>query len=131
VAPAVLPRALRILLVEDHEDTAEAMADLLRLIGHQVIVAGSVAAGLAAAGTAGAAGGGVDRVVSDLGLPDGSGHDLMRELVRLYGWKGIALSGYGMEDDIRRSHEAGFARHLTKPVALEALRDAIRQVADD
>jgi PAS domain S-box-containing protein len=128
VAPAVLPRALRILLVEDHEDTAEAMADLLRLIGHEVTVAGSVAAGLAAAEAAGA--GGFHLVVSDLGLPDGSGHDLMGELKARYGWKGIALSGYGMEDDIRRSHEAGFARHLTKPVALEALRDAIRQVAD-
>ena len=130
VAPAVLPRALRILLVEDHADTAEAMADLLRLIGHEVVVAGSVAAGLAAA-TAADAAAGIDLVVSDLGLPDGSGHDLMRELKDRYGWKGIALSGYGMEDDVRRSHDAGFARHLTKPVALEALRDAIRQVAGD
>jgi PAS domain S-box-containing protein len=122
------PRALRILLVEDHADTAEAMAELLRLIGHEVVVAGSVAAGLAAAH---AADGGIDLVVSDLGLPDGSGHDLMRELKERYGWKGIALSGYGMEDDVRRSRDAGFARHLTKPVALEALRDAIRQVAGD
>jgi PAS domain S-box-containing protein len=121
-------RALRILLVEDHADTAEAMADLLRLMGHEVTVAGSVAAALAAADGA-AGGGGIDLVVSDLGLPDGSGHDLMRELVRRHGWKGIALSGYGMEDDVRRSHEAGFSRHLTKPVDLEALRAAIRQVA--
>jgi signal transduction histidine kinase/ActR/RegA family two-component response regulator len=122
--------SLRILLVEDHADTAEALADLLRLMGHEVAVAGSVAAGLAAAEEESAAGG-VDLVVSDLGLPDGSGQDLMRELVRRYGWKGIALSGYGMEEDVHRSREAGFAHHLTKPVALEALRSAIRQVAGE
>jgi PAS domain S-box-containing protein len=120
-------RALRILLVEDHEDTARAMADLLELMGHEVTVAGSVAAALAAA--LAVHGQGIDLVVSDLGLPDGSGQDLMRELIRLYGWKGIALSGYGMEEDIRRSREAGFARHLTKPVDLDTLRAAIRQVA--
>ena len=123
---------LRILLVEDHADTAEALADLLRLIGHEVRVAGSVASGLAAAAVEmESAAGGFDLVVSDLGLPDGSGQDLMRELVRRYGWKGIALSGYGMEEDVRRSREAGFARHLTKPVDLEALRAAIRQVAGE
>ncbi|HET9209926.1 MAG TPA: ATP-binding protein, partial [Thermoanaerobaculia bacterium] len=120
-------RALRILLVEDHEDTAQAMADLLGLMGHEVTLAGSVAAALAAAEAV--HGEGIDLVVSDLGLPDGSGQDLMRELIRLYGWKGIALSGYGMEEDIRRSREAGFARHLTKPVDLDTLRAAIRQVA--
>jgi PAS domain S-box-containing protein len=120
-------RALRILLVEDHEDTARAMADLLDLMGHEVTVAGSVAAALAAAEAVHRQG--IDLVVSDLGLPDGSGQDLMRELIRLYGWKGIALSGYGMEEDIRRSREAGFARHLTKPVDLDTLRAAIRQVA--
>jgi CheY-like chemotaxis protein len=120
-------RALRILLVEDHDDTARAMADLLELMGHEVTLAGSVTAALAAAEEA--RGRGIDLVVSDLGLPDGSGQDLMRELIRLYGWKGIALSGYGMEEDVRRSREAGFARHLTKPVDLDTLRAAIRQVA--
>jgi two-component system CheB/CheR fusion protein len=120
--------ALRILLVEDHADTAAAMAELLRLIGHRVTVAASVAAGLAAAEAAHEAGG-LDLVVSDLGLPDGSGLDLMRELVRRYGLKGIALSGYGMEEDLHKSREAGFARHLTKPVSLQTLQTALRQVA--
>jgi two-component system CheB/CheR fusion protein len=118
--------ALRILLVEDHADTAAAMADLLELIGHRVTVAASVAAGLAAA--AGAAGG-FDLVLSDIGLPDGSGLDLMRELVRLYGLPGVALSGYGMEDDLRKSREAGFALHLTKPVTLQTLKAALLQVS--
>ena len=53
----------------------------------------------------------------------------MRELTRRWRLKGIALSGYGMEEDVRRSQEAGFARHLTKPIDLETLRAAIRQVA--
>jgi nitrogen-specific signal transduction histidine kinase/methylmalonyl-CoA mutase cobalamin-binding subunit len=128
-APAPAVRTLRILLIEDHPDTAEAMADLLRLMGHEVTVAGSVAAGLATAESMQDAGG-IGLVVSDLGLPDGSGQDLMRELVHRWGLKGIALSGYGMEEDVRRSHEAGFARHLTKPVDLDTLRAAIRQVAE-
>jgi len=125
------PRAdlpLRILLVEDHVDTAEAMADLLRGQGHQVTVAGTVAQGLAAAEALGGAGG-IDLLLSDLGLPDGSGHDLMRELGQRYGIRGIALSGYGMEEDVRKSLEAGFEKHLIKPVSLQALRSALREVA--
>jgi PAS domain S-box-containing protein len=117
---------LRILLVEDHEDTADAMAELLREMGHQVTVAHSVAAGLAAAERTG---GSIDLVLSDLGLPDGTGLDLMTELHGRYGVKGIALSGYGMEEDVRRSLEAGFDRHLTKPVNLQALQSAIQETA--
>ncbi|MFL6290565.1 MAG: ATP-binding protein, partial [Thermoanaerobaculia bacterium] len=113
---------LRLLLVEDHADTAEAMADLLRALGHEVTVAGSVGSAL---GAAEARAGRIDLVVSDLGLPDGSGLDLMRELSGRYGLKGIALSGYGMEEDVQRSREAGFSKHLTKPVDLQALKAAI------
>ncbi|HYO13989.1 MAG TPA: MASE1 domain-containing protein [Thermoanaerobaculia bacterium] len=125
---ALAARSLTILLVEDHADTAEAMADLLGLLGHQVITAGSVAAGLAAAERAWT-NGGLDLVVSDLGLPDGSGVDLMRELSGRYGVPGIALSGYGMEEDIRQSLEAGFSRHLTKPVNPQSLKAALQEVA--
>ena len=117
---------LRILLVEDHADTAAAMAELLREMGHRVTVAHSVATGLAAAE---ASSGRIDLVLSDLGLPDGTGLDLMSELHGRYGVNGIALSGYGMEDDVRRSLEAGFERHLTKPVNLQALQSAIQETA--
>lgn len=117
---------LRILLVEDHADTADAMADLLRLLGHEVTVAGDVASALRAGETA-ASGGGLDLLISDLGLPDGSGLDVMRALAR-FRVPGIALSGYGMEEDVRRSHEAGFGRHLTKPVGMPQLRAAIREM---
>jgi PAS domain S-box-containing protein len=131
-------RPLSILLVEDHADTAEVIAELLRDRGHRVVVAGSVAAGLeAAAGemrpaAAGemrpAAGAGIDLVISDLGLPDGSGLDLMRALKERYGLNGIAFSGYGTDEDRRQSAAAGFAAHLTKPVTFEALLDAIRRI---
>ena len=70
-----------------------------------------------------------DVVVSDLGLPDGSGHDLMRRLRERRPVAGIAMSGYGTEDDIRRSREAGFAEHLVKPVDLAHLRAAILRTA--
>jgi two-component system CheB/CheR fusion protein len=136
VAPAAMEPApgpaaeypLRLLLVEDHADTAEAMADLLRDRGHEVTVARCVTDALARAGASGATGG-FDLVVSDLGLPDGSGLELMRELAGLYGLPGIALSGYGTEEDVRRSLEAGFARHLTKPVNIHALEAAILEAS--
>jgi two-component system CheB/CheR fusion protein len=117
--------ALRILLVEDHADTAEAMADLLRDLGHRVTVAGCVTEALAAAERH-ALDGGLDLVVSDLGLPDGTGLDLMAELRGRYAVRGIALSGYGMEEDVRKSLAAGFERHLTKPINLQALQTAIQ-----
>jgi len=124
------PPRWRILLVEDHEDTADAMADLLRARGHQVTVARTLAEGRAAAAQMADAADveRFDLLVSDIGLPDGSGRELMREL-RARGLRGIALSGYGMEDDLRKSREAGFERHLIKPVSPQALEAAIQQVA--
>jgi two-component system CheB/CheR fusion protein len=128
--PRQRSRQLRLLLVEDHPDTAEAMAELLRALGHEVRVAGGVAAGLALAAAAQESGDAIDLLISDLGLPDGSGMDLMRELGRRYGLRGIALSGYGTEEDVRRSLEAGFARHLTKPVNFQALEAVIHETAE-
>jgi two-component system CheB/CheR fusion protein len=116
---------LRILLVEDHADTAEAMADLLSFMGHRITTAGSVSEALSKVRAAD----GFDLVISDLGLPDGSGLDLMRELSTRHGLHGIALSGYGMEEDVRQSLEAGFRRHLTKPVSLPLLEAALREAA--
>lgn len=137
--PAALPvdlaaRPLHLLLVEDHADTAEALALLLGNLGYEVTVAGTVAAGLAAAQAAEEArqrggGSGIDLVISDLGLPDGSGLDLMRQLSGRYGLSGLALSGFGMEEDVRRSGEAGFTEHLIKPVDLQALHAAILRAA--
>ncbi|HSK77293.1 MAG TPA: ATP-binding protein [Thermoanaerobaculia bacterium] len=122
--PLAVP-PLHILLVEDHPDTAAAMAELLRAVGHRVETAGSVAQALTIAETNDS--GGFDLVLSDLGLPDGSGLELMRELSARYGWRGIALSGYGMEEDVRQSLAAGFQTHLTKPINVQALKAAIHQ----
>lgn len=72
-----------------------------------------------------AAVGDCDLVISDLGLPDGDGQKLMADLCGSYGLPGIALSGYGMEEDIARSRASGFFTHLTKPVDIHALESAI------
>jgi two-component system CheB/CheR fusion protein len=126
ISPAHSGGASRILLVEDHPDTAQQLARLLSRVGHQVTCAGSIAEARARAAEAP-----FDLVLSDLGLPDGSGHDLMRELSNLYGLRGIALSGYGMEEDVRESLTAGFSRHLTKPVNWSELKAAISGITGE
>jgi CheY-like chemotaxis protein len=72
-----------------------------------------------------------DLLLSDLGLPDGSGVDLMRE-IRQHGSKlpGIALSGYGRDSDIQQSRDAGFVAHLTKPVDVQRLERTIECVVN-
>jgi PAS domain S-box-containing protein len=115
-------RPLRVLVVEDHEDTAMMMQVLLRLEGHDVVLAGSVAAGLAAAAEHEP-----DLLISDVGLPDGSGLDLMQQLIaRGDHLPAIALSGYGTPADIEKSKAAGFLEHLVKPLnGVESLAAAI------
>ena len=123
-------RPLRILLVEDHGDTSAVLVRLLNRSGHHVTHASSVASALEKA-KAEINGLGLDLVVSDLGLPDGSGIELMRKLSSAYGLRGIALSGFGMESDRAESAAAGFARHLTKPVDVAVLKKTITEVAQD
>ncbi|RYD69065.1 MAG: response regulator, partial [Verrucomicrobiaceae bacterium] len=113
----------RILLVEDHEPTRSTLLRLLRRHGHEVQGAETLATARALAAT-----GEFELVISDLGLPDGTGHELMAGLRADHGLAGIALSGYGMEEDIQRSHECGFYAHLTKPVDMTALEAAIAQM---
>jgi PAS domain S-box-containing protein len=128
--PETPERARSILLVEDHRDTADALAEILRERGHRVVVAGSIASAQEAALLAAADGGSrIDLVISDLGLPDGSGLALMSELRDRYGLLGIAVSGYGTGEDRRQSAAAGFSGHLTKPVTLERLFDEIRRIS--
>ena len=117
------PSVARVLLVEDHRDTAVLMTRLLKRYGYQVSTADSVASALSAADTQP-----FDLVVSDIGLPDGSGLDLMPQLKARYRLKGIALSGFGMEEDVARSHQAGFAAHLVKPVDSAQLEQALQRV---
>ena len=122
-APAV-HKAMRVLLVEDHEDTNRSLTQLLRRRGYYVQPAHSVQAALEAAAHER-----FDVLISDIGLPDGSGIDLMEKLKNAHPIFGIALTGFGMEEDLRKSHDVGFNHHLVKPVDLNRL-DALIQQAD-
>src|SRR5678816_1924824 len=115
---AISPRSLRVLLVEDHPDTAQQLKRLLQRAGHEVTWAGSIreARELIEASGDDSEDRGFNILISDLGLPDGSGHELKRDLASQHRMPGIALSGYGMKDDILDSMAAGFSRHITKPV---------------
>ncbi|WP_406694136.1 CHASE3 domain-containing protein [Singulisphaera sp. Ch08] len=117
--------SLRIFLVEDEPMTLIVMARLLRRIGHEVTTASTVREALTIAEEVE-----FDLVISDIGLPDGSGLDLIRQLSANRVLPAIALTGFGMQEDIRQSREAGFRAHLTKPIDFARLVSAIRQVAN-
>jgi PAS domain S-box-containing protein len=127
--PLQFPRRLRILLVEDHADTRRMMARLLTMGHADVTAAGTVAEALAAVAAASPPSPPFDLLVCDIGLPDGTGHDVARAVKRTAPdtWC-LALSGFGMEEDIRRSIQAGFDEHLTKPVDLKLLQDTISRL---
>lgn len=118
-------RSLRLLLVEDHASTREVLSRLLTQRGHMVRTAASVQAALELAAAAN-----FDFVISDLGLPDGSGLDLMPQLKARYDLQGIALSGYGTEEDAAKSREAGFNIHFTKPVDFKQLETALLDLSE-
>ena len=117
-------RSVRLLLVEDHEDTNRSLTRMLRRRGYEVHPANDIRSALDIA-----AGKQFDVLVSDIGLPDGSGIDLLKALRAKRDVFGIALSGYGMEEDIRRSGEAGFSHHLVKPVDLNKLDSIIQEMS--
>ena len=114
----------RLLVVEDHQPTLQVLARLLRKQGHDVQTASTVEAARDFAANQR-----FDLVISDIGLPDGNGVDLMKELTRDYGLRGIALSGYGMDEDFARTRDAGFIAHLVKPIDFERLNRVLEQVA--
>jgi len=113
-----------ILVVEDDDATRTFLADNLTADGFELLVADCARDGARLMETKFP-----DLALIDVGLPDGSGLDLMRELRQRYGLRGICLSGFGMEDDLARSADAGFTRHLTKPVDLDKLQAAIDTIA--
>jgi len=115
-------KSVRLLLVEDHEDTNRSLTRMLRRRGYEVYPACDVRSALDIAISKP-----FDVLVSDIGLPDGSGFDLLKALRAKGDVFGIALSGYGMEEDIRRSGAAGFSHHLVKPVDLTKLDSIIQE----
>ncbi len=115
---------LHILVVEDHHDSALALTHLLRFYGHRAQIADSCqrARQMFAAER-------FDVVLCDLGLPDGDGCQLLRELQALAPVKALAITGFGMSDDVARTRDAGFLAHITKPVVADRLRIILGELA--
>lgn len=125
-APILIPDGLRLLVVEDHPDTLAGLERLLTRRGYVVRTASSIAQALQVAREYD-----FNMLVSDIGLPDGRGTDLLERIAQQRGDRppAIAMSGFGMEDDLERSREAGFSEHLIKPVEFSALQEAIARLA--
>jgi CheY-like chemotaxis protein len=117
----VAKRSLRLLLVEDNADSAEILAELLVSRGHHVRIASTASDALACAAEES-----FDLVVSDLGLPDGSGYELMAMLRDRHALRGIALTGARITDAAATS---GFVAYLTKPIAIRTLEETLETVA--
>ena len=117
-----MKRSLRILLVEDHADTQHVMSRLLQSCRHDVKSASSVAGALALASQHP-----FDLVISDVGLPDGSGGTMMAQLRNQYNVPGIAVSGFAL-GEMDMSTRAAFAAHLIKPITMEQLEKVINKV---
>jgi PAS domain S-box-containing protein len=120
----VAGRKPRVLFVEDHKPTCRALTHLLTRRQYDVVNASSISEARELAGREN-----FDILISDIGLPDGSGYELMNDLRRQSGLVGIALTGYGMDEDVNRSQAAGFAAHLTKPVSMQGLDQALASAA--
>jgi CheY-like chemotaxis protein len=115
-------QGLRILLVDDHQDTCAALEKLLVRRGHLVAATHNMRSAMEAA-----ARNRFDLLISDIALPDGSGIELMTQLQAISKMPGIAISGFGNNGDIEKSLEAGFCEHLIKPVKLEKLEAAMER----
>lgn len=122
-SPRRPPRPLRILLVEDHRDTRRTLSRLLTHFGHEVLAADNVHRALEIIGS-----GEIDVLLCDIGLPDGSGYEVITQAKRKRPIHAVALTGFGTEDDIRRSREAGFDLHLVKPIDLHELETILEKV---
>ncbi|HUE40309.1 MAG TPA: ATP-binding protein [Chthoniobacterales bacterium] len=118
-------RKRRLLLVDDHVDTCTGMKLMLERRGYDISVAHSAAQAVQKAGSEH-----FDLLISDIGLPDRTGYELMSELHKSKGLSGIALSGFGMEADVTKARNAGFSEHLTKPINFELLEQAIHRLLD-
>ncbi len=117
--------SLRILLLEDHVDTNESLTLLLEIQGYTVRSAFDVASALELASKED-----FDLFLSDLGLPDGSPASVMKKVAERNGTVGVALSGFGMEKDVKMSRGFGFSHHLVKPVDVGRLAEILEQCRD-
>ena len=122
-APRKPAKSLRILLVEDHEDTRHTLSRLLTHFGHQISVADNTQSALEIMASQK-----FDVVLSDIGLPDGSGYDVISQVKRKQPVKAVAITGFGTDEDVRRGKEAGFDFHLVKPIDFHELRNVLDKV---
>jgi CheY-like chemotaxis protein len=116
--------SLRILVVEDHSDTLEALSRLLNHFGHEISTADGARSALHMINSKE-----FDVVLCDIALPDGNGYDVVAEAKRKRPLKAVALSGFARRDDIERGRKAGFDFHLAKPVDFHELRSVLGQIA--
>ena len=120
------PANRTILLVDDSPDTLELLARLLAMCGYQVRRARNAAEALALVDEPARA----DLMISDLGLPDRSGTELMRDVKRQFGLRGIALTGYTGDETVSDCRSAGFERYLSKPIEFKDLHAAVRDLLE-
>ena len=113
---------LRILVVEDHHDTAHALANLLAREAHRVRRVHTGSEALQAASEQP-----FDLLVCDLHLPDIQGFEVMRVLKQNYGITGIAVSGFSSDDNMEQACQAGFSRYLAKPVLWDTLKRTVAE----
>jgi len=116
-------KSLHILVVENHQDTLDAMKMFLDLTGHKAETAGTMQAALEAASHSD-----FDLVITDIGLPDGDGWELMRQLRERGPVRAVAMSGYGWKEDLEKSRAAGFEAHLLKPLKITELENVLRKM---
>ena len=117
-------KSLRILVVEDHSETLDALSRLLSHFGHEISVADGAQVALNMIDSKE-----FDVVLCDIALPDGNGYDVIAEAKRKRSVKAVALSGFAATEDIERGREAGFDFHLAKPVDFHELRAVLGQIA--
>jgi CheY-like chemotaxis protein len=115
---------LRLIVVEDHANSAETLKRFLNAVGYEVFVATDMRSALTLASAVQ-----FDVLLSDLALPDGDGWELLKRLSAERRIRAIAFSGHNSPDDVRRSAEVGFLEHIPKPLSPERLCAAIDRAA--
>lgn len=120
------PKRLRIFLVENHFDTRKYLMLYLEQMGHTIASAQSMEEALATipCGT-------WDLLISDIGLPDGNGWELMERLGSSRPPNAIAMSGFGMTNDMEKSRAVGYRDHLIKPIDLDEFDRVLAEVANE
>jgi CheY-like chemotaxis protein len=118
-----MPEPLAILLVDDHQDSRDVFTMYMESQGHQVVAAGSMREALSQLAEHR-----IDLMIADIGLPDGTGWELLRRIRQTRQLPAIAMSGFGTAEDVRRSLDAGFTVHIVKPVKLADIDKALQAV---